>query len=185
MIARYRLDADHSRFTVQAFAGGALSFLGHSPTFVVRDFTGELDFDPEAPASGWIRVIVRSDSLDLLDNVRPADREEIEGRMRREVLETTTYPEIRFEADAVHARPAAANQYQLRLAGGLSLHGVTGLQEADALLTLFSDGMRLAGESSLRPSEYRMRPVTALGGTIRLTDRLRVVFDIVGWKEES
>ena len=27
-----------SRFTVQAFAAGLLSFLGHSPTFAVRDF---------------------------------------------------------------------------------------------------------------------------------------------------
>ena len=49
MPARYRLDPAHSRFTVQAFAAGMLSFLGHNPTFAVRDFQGEVRFDPAAP----------------------------------------------------------------------------------------------------------------------------------------
>ncbi|HZY84092.1 MAG TPA: hypothetical protein VFE78_04635 [Gemmataceae bacterium] len=39
-MTRYRLGPELRQFTVQAFASGMLSFLGHSPTFAVRDFTG-------------------------------------------------------------------------------------------------------------------------------------------------
>ena len=85
---RYRLDPALSRFTVQAFASGLLSFLGHSPTFVVRDFAGDVEFDEEALPNARFEVVVRADSLHLADNVGPADRQEIEGRMRREVRAT-------------------------------------------------------------------------------------------------
>jgi hypothetical protein len=37
MAVHYRLNPGESRFTVQAFASGLLSFLGHSPTFAIRD----------------------------------------------------------------------------------------------------------------------------------------------------
>ena len=43
-------------------------------------------------------------------------------------------------------------------------------------------GVRLTGESTLRLSDYRIRPVTALAGAIRLNDELRLVFDLVAWK---
>ena len=40
MTTRYRFDPSLSRFTVRAFASGLLSFVGHSPTFAVRQFAG-------------------------------------------------------------------------------------------------------------------------------------------------
>ncbi|MBA3786883.1 MAG: hypothetical protein H0X15_15340 [Acidobacteria bacterium] len=42
--ARYRIDAGGSNFTVQAFAEGLLSFMGHNPTFVVRRYGGDVQF---------------------------------------------------------------------------------------------------------------------------------------------
>ena len=45
MMTRYRLDPGQSRFTVQAFATGMLSFLAHSPTFAVRAFRGDVEID--------------------------------------------------------------------------------------------------------------------------------------------
>jgi hypothetical protein len=88
MATQYRLDASLSRFTVQAFAAGMLSFLGHSPTFAVRDFTGTLAFPDGGPASLRLQITIRADSLALTDRVSAADRSEIEGGMRREVLDT-------------------------------------------------------------------------------------------------
>lgn len=183
MNTRYRMDAGRSRFTVQAFAGGMLSMFAHSPTFAVRDFQGELRVESDRLASATLDVIVRAVSLDLLDNVRPADRQEIESRMRREVLEVGDFPEIRFESTGIAARPP--NQYRVQIAGLLSLHGVTSHERAEGELQLYDDGIRLAGEFSLRMSDYRIRPVTALGGSIRLRDDVQVVFDIVALKEAS
>src|SRR5262245_17902023 len=94
----YRLDPAPSRFMVRAFASGLLSFLAHNPTFAVREFAGQLRWEPGTSEGPGLDVSVRADSLELTDNVRPADREEIEGRMRREVLAVSAYPDIRFQA---------------------------------------------------------------------------------------
>jgi polyisoprenoid-binding protein YceI len=180
---RYRLDPGNSRLTVHAFATGLLSFLGHSPTFVVRDVTGQVRFDPASPELASLEVVARADSLELLDRVKPADRDDIEGRMRHEVLQTNAYPEVRYEAAGVTAQEAGAHQYRLRMNGRMSLHGVTSRQPVDALLEQYTDGIRLGGEFDLALSDYHIRSVTALGGAIRLQDRLRVAFDLVAWKE--
>ena len=90
---------------MQAFAAGLLSFLGHNPTFAVRDFSGEVCFDPAAPEAASIRVTVRADSLELVDKVSaggpPADR----GRdARRRRWKRAAYPEIAFDSTEVRRR---------------------------------------------------------------------------------
>jgi polyisoprenoid-binding protein YceI len=179
----YRLDPGHSRFTVQGFAGGMLSFLAHSPTFAVRNYAGELRLEDGTLRHARLQVTVRADSLELVDRVKQGDREEIEGRMRREVLEVARYLEVRFEADDVSASPTGDNQYRFRINGRLTLHGVTNPLALDAQLLAYSDGARLSGESPLRLSDYGIRRVTALGGAIQLNDQLRVAFDLAAWKD--
>jgi polyisoprenoid-binding protein YceI len=185
MATRYRLDPTQSRFTVQAFATGMLGFLGHSPTFAVREFSGTGSFEDGTVKSMRLELTVRANGLHLLDNIRPADRTEMEDSMRRDVLETARYPEIRYEAPEVLAETVAQGRYRLRIGGRLSLHGVARLHPVDAEMVVFTDGLRLRGESSLRLSDHAIRPVTALGGTIRLKDELQLVFDIAGLPEES
>jgi polyisoprenoid-binding protein YceI len=179
----YGLDPGHSRFTVQGFAGGMLSFLAHSPTFAVRGFAGDLRLEDGTLQHARIQISIRSDSLELLDKVKPADRQDIEGRIRREVLEIARYPEVRFESDEVAAERTADNEYRLRIHGRLTLHGVTHPVTLDAQLLAYSDAVRLIGETPLQLSDYRIRPVTALGGAIHLNDRLRVAFDLAAWKD--
>ncbi len=183
MTIRYRLDPGRSRFTVQAFAGGLLSFVAHSPTFAVRDFRGGAVFQPGTPDGARWDITVRADSLTVTDNVRPADREDIEGRMRREVLETATYPEVRFEGRVESATQVGQGQYHLRLRGRLGLHGVDRPHELTARLLVYDDGIGVVGECPLKLSDYRIRPVTALGGTIKLKDQLRVAFDLVALQD--
>jgi polyisoprenoid-binding protein YceI len=181
----YRMDPGRSRFTVQAFASGLLSFLGHSPTFAVRDFEGEIRWAPDASANAGLEVTVKASSLELTDIVRSADREEIEGRMRREVLEAAVYPEIRFQADEIATVAIEAKRYRLQITGPLSVHGVTNRETASAELHLYEDGIQLVGELPLQLSNYRIPSVTALGGAIQLRDQLQASFDIVAWKEPS
>jgi polyisoprenoid-binding protein YceI len=184
-MARYRLDPKMSRFTVQAFATGLLSFRGHSPTFAVRDFVGIVDLEGSPVQNVQLEVTVQADSLELLDNVKPADRREIETTMRTEVLEAATYPAIEYRADDVAFGRIEAGRYRLRITGQLTLHGFTRPQQIGAELVVFSDGIRLRGGAELQLSDYRIRPVTALGGTIKLKDDLRVTFDIAGRPEAT
>jgi polyisoprenoid-binding protein YceI len=183
MATHYRIASSQSRFTVQAFVTGLLSFLGHSPTFAVRDFAGIIDFAGDAIADLRLGVTIRADSLQVVDNVRPADRADIEGQMRRDVLEVATYPEITFQAATITADRVAQGHYRVRLRGPLALHGVTQNHSLDAEVLIFEDGLRLRGESSLRMSAYDIKPVTVFGGAIKLKGELHVSFDLVALPE--
>jgi polyisoprenoid-binding protein YceI len=183
MTARYRFDPPRSRFTIQAFATGLLAAFAHSPIFAVRDFDGGIRFRNGQVED--LELVIPADALELEGHVSPADRRDIEGRMRSEVLEPARYPEIRFQSGDVRVAPTSQGRYQLSMGGRLSLHGVTLPHQIDAELLVFSDGLRLRGDGSLRMSEYRIKPVTALGGAIKLKDDLRLAFDIGALPEGS
>jgi polyisoprenoid-binding protein YceI len=184
MTPLYLVDPGRSRFTVHAVATGLLSAFAHSPTFSVGDLSGSVRFDPDAPGTIAAELTVNADSLRLEDQVRHADRAEIEDRMRSEVLETARFPEVTFRTEQAAADPAGPGRYRVALGGRLSLHGVTFPCLVEGVLTVDGDGgLRLRGDCPLRMSDFRIRPVTAVGGTIRLKDEVRISFDIAARPE--
>jgi polyisoprenoid-binding protein YceI len=180
MAVRYRIGSEGSRFTVQAFTTGLLSFLGHDPTFVARDLSGELWLGPQESGGAGLRLMVNADSLELAGGASPKDRAEIEARMRGEVLGTAAHRDVRFESTTVTPARLSDDRYRLRIEGMLSLRGVTKPHTVEAEMTVFDDAVRLTGESALWQSDYGIEPVTALGGAVRLKDQLRITFDLVG-----
>ena len=89
-------------------------------------------------------------------------------------------PRDPYEAARCRPTPIARGRYRLRIGGRLTLHGVTrphrGRRGIAGLRRCASGS---AARTPLRLSDYRIRPVTALGGTIRLKDELRLTFDLV------
>lgn len=185
MTTRYKLDPSKSLFTVQAFATGMLSMFAHSPLFTVRDFAGTISFDGDAIQSLRLEVNVNAQALELKSNYNAIERTEIESRMRQEVLETASYPQITLQAGAVSAERVSPGQHRLRISGSLSLHGLTRPLQVDTELRVYEDGVRLAGEFPLRLPDYRIKPVTALGGAIKLKDELKLAFDLAAVPEAS
>src|SRR5262249_46291207 len=162
-----RIDPGRSLFTVQAFAAGLLSAFAHSPTFAVRDYGGEVRLGHTAE-SLELDLTVNPASLDLQGPVSAAGRRDIEDRMQGEGLETSVYRTIAYRGGVIEAGTIGQGRYRLVIGGDLSLHGVTRPDRIDAELTVFGDGLRLGGGSMLQMSEYGIRTVTALGGTIKL-----------------
>lgn len=183
MATRYRLDPQRSRLTAQAFVGGFLSALGHSPTFAVSAVAGTVDFPDESIASMRLEVTVELTSLSLLDKVSVSDRQEIEGRMRGEVLEVQVHPNAALQATVLATERLAPGQHRLRLGGSLTLHGVSRDARIDVELAVFDDHVRLRGGFPLRMSDYGIAPVKALAGAIKLKDEVKLTFEVVGLPE--
>ncbi len=174
---RFRIDSQGSRFTARAFAGGALSAMGHNPTFAIRDFSGEVVFHPDDPASSSLRLVIKAASLALADSVSDKDRREIERMTQEQVLESDKFPEITFECAA--SGVAAVGPMQLTLAGDLTLHGVTHAQTVTVRVYLMGDTLRGQGEATVRQSDYGIRPVSVAGGMLKVKDEVKVAYDIV------
>jgi polyisoprenoid-binding protein YceI len=178
-IAHYRLDAGQSRFTVQAFAEGLLSSFGHDPVIAIRDFEGEVEFVPGTLEGARVRMTIKTDSLAATDNVKEKDRDEIERMMRDEALEVSNYPEIVFESTTVTASRIREGRYRARVIGNLTLHGVTQPNLWIQAEVIFGDDeLRAQGEFTLRQTDYKIKPVTAVGGMIKVKNELKFKFDI-------
>ena len=176
--ARYRINASQSRFTVQGSADGLLSMFGHDPLIAIRGFGGDVRFVPGTLEAGSLLMLVKADSLAVLNKVSDKDRHEMERAMRDEVLEIARYPEIVFMSTNVSAKPLAEGLYQVRINGQLSLHGVTRDHHLDARLTITGNSLRAQGKFALRQTDYNIRPVSVAVGALKMKDELNFSFDI-------
>lgn len=180
----YLIDGRASRFTVRAFASGMLAAMGHNPTVGIREFSGEMSFDPEKIEAGSFRFVVKADSLSVQDDVSDKDRREMERLMNQEVLETAKFPEIRYEASDITVTRVSEMLYSAALNGELTLHGVTRRQPIDARITLLGSMLRASGDFTLDQTDYNIKLVSVAGGVLKVKDELKFSFEIVARKQE-
>jgi polyisoprenoid-binding protein YceI len=95
---RFVIDGRSSRFTVRVYATGMLAAMGHNPTIGVRDLKGEVNFNPEKAEASSFRLVVKTSSLGVQDDISDKDRREIERIMNQDVLQSAEFPEIVYEA---------------------------------------------------------------------------------------
>jgi polyisoprenoid-binding protein YceI len=183
-LAHFVIDAKASRFTVQAFASGILSAMGHNPKIGIRTFSGEVDFNPETLEGGAFRLTVQSASLGVQDDISDKDRREMERLMKEDVLEVAKYPEIRYEAAAIAVSRVDGALYSATLNGNLSLHGVTRSQAITTRIATFDEILRASGEFTLKQSDYQIKPLSVAGRALKLKDEVRFSFEMVARKQE-
>lgn len=177
--ARYKIDASRSRFIVRAFAGGFLSALAHDHTISISEFDGETDFTYGTVEPASLEITIKAGSLAVTDKISDKDRLKIESTMRDEVLEVSKYPEIRFKSNSVSATKTGDAQYQARITGEITLHGVSRQLTIPAQLEFGDKVLHAKGTFALKQSSFGIKPVSVAGGTIKVKDELRFTFDIV------
>jgi polyisoprenoid-binding protein YceI len=178
-ISVYRLDPRPSRFTIRVTAGGLLSAFGHNPLMGVRDFSGEVQFDPASPESASLHVEVSARSLEVAGDVNEKDRREIERIMHEQVLESDSYPVIEFQSSEIKVTSSGAGQFRAEISGELSLHGVSRQQTIVARVTSSGERLRASGEFSIYQTEYDIQLVTVAGGALKVKDELKASFEIL------
>jgi polyisoprenoid-binding protein YceI len=136
-------------------------------------------------ANASLHIVVTADSLELKDSISESDRQEITRTMRDEVLEVSRFPQITFDSTTITPTRIAENWYRLNVAGQVNLHGVTKPLSIDAQLRISDGELRLSGDFPLSQATFNIKPVKALGGTIKLKDELKFVFDIVATERSS
>jgi polyisoprenoid-binding protein YceI len=176
--ARYVIDAGASTLTARAFATGLLASFGHNPTISIPDIEGEVSLDSEAIERSSVRLTIHADALAATGDMSDKDRNEINRKMHEEVLESDSYPGIAFESTHGSASQTGEGQYWVALNGQLTLHGVTRPHAVSGRVSLEGDTLRATGEFSVLLSDYEIRPVSAVGGAVKLKDEIKLSFTI-------
>ncbi|HYG79972.1 MAG TPA: YceI family protein [Pyrinomonadaceae bacterium] len=180
--ARYRLDASQSRFMVRAFSGGLLWFKGHDHFIAVRDFSGEVQLTPGAISPASLQMTIRADSLvETRDVFTEQQKQIINKELREIVLETAKYPEITFRSTDITGK-LVDGQFEAKIGGDLTLHGVTRRIVIPAQVTLSGDTLRAVGEFTVNRGDYNVHATSAVHGLVRVRRKLKFTFDIVARK---
>jgi polyisoprenoid-binding protein YceI len=182
-VDRFVIDTRASRFTVRAFATGILSAMGHNPTIGIRTFSGGMTFDPEQLKANDFQLVIKSSSLGVQDDISDKDRREMERLMNDEVLETSKFPEIRYEAQDISVAAMGDALFSAKLDGSLTFHGVTRKESITTRVAWMGAMLRASGEFSLNQSSYGIKPVSVAGGALKLKDELKFSFEIVARKQ--
>ncbi len=179
----YVMDARASRFTVQAFATGVFSAMGHNPIIGIRDFTGAVNFSPDTLEGNSFQVSVKSSSLSVQNDIGDKDRREMERLMNEQVLETAKYPEIVYDVPSFTATKMGDTLYSASLNGNLTLHGVTSNERVIARVAAFGEMLRASGEFTLSQTDYQIKLVSVAGGALKLKNELKFSFEVVARKQ--
>jgi polyisoprenoid-binding protein YceI len=180
---RYVIDGRSSRFTVRAFAAGMLAAMGHNPTIGIRDLSGEMTFNPDELEAGSLKIVIKSSSLSVQDDISSKDLHEMERLMNQEVLETTKFPEILYEAPNISLTKMDDTLFSAVLKGNLTLHGISRSQPIDVRVALLGSMLRASGDFTLNQTDYGIKLVSVAGGTLKLKDELKFSFEIVARRQ--
>jgi polyisoprenoid-binding protein YceI len=181
---KYVIDPSASQFTVQALATGLLSAFGHNPTIGIRDYDGEIRFVPETYESAYVGVNVRTNAMEVMDELNGDDRKKLEQTMYDQVLEPDRYPTVTFESKQITVQNLGGDLARAHVVGELSFHGVTQNFSLDGRVTNGGTMMRVSGDFTLRQSDFGIKPVSFAGGALKLKDELKFHFELVARRQE-
>ncbi|MCB9508296.1 MAG: YceI family protein [Myxococcales bacterium] len=166
-----------TRGTIHVFTykEGMLSAVAHDLRLTLRRFRINVDGENVAgeffPETLHVDGAVRDGALDARA-LSDRDRDKIRATMAGEVLRISQFAKVAFVGTA------RADGAQVLAKGTLELVGKR--QELELAMRRESgdSGEVLRGEIELQPSRWGIRPYSALAGTLRLQDRVRVEFEL-------
>jgi polyisoprenoid-binding protein YceI len=178
--SRYRIDPKRSDLMVRAFSGGLLWFKGHDHFVRPSDFSGEVELTPGAITPASLLLTIHAASVEETRPVFTTPQKKIINKELNEiVLEPAKYPDIVFKSTDVTGTLKSDGHYEAKIGGDLTLHGVTRHITIPADVTLEGNSLRARGEVEFNRSDFKVKATSAMHGTIRVRDRLKLTFDVI------
>jgi len=141
---------------------GLLASFGHDLELAVTRFDIRVDPDARRADASFDAAslrVQRGFKSGVEHQLSDADRRAIEDTARRDVLEVTRYPEIRFRSTRVTDVEGGFD-----VVGKLLLHG----KERDVAVSLRRDGDRYVASVPLRQEDFGIRPYSNFFGGLKV-----------------
>lgn len=189
--AHYRIDSADSQIRILVYRAGPLASLGHNHVIRAGEISGDIYLaEPFSNSAFALRLPLRELEVDPAalraeegadfaskpsEQAKAGTREHMLGP---DCLDVEHYPELRIRSTQI-----IGPEWQPDITLQISLHGQT--RELTVPVAVVREGDRLIaiGQFSLRQSEFGITPYSALGGGLRVQDKLRLRFKIVGQRQ--
>jgi polyisoprenoid-binding protein YceI len=161
-----RIDTTHSKMTVFVYKEGIFAFAADNHEVTAPISSGSFD-----AATKTIDVKIDATKMQVQDP--PSRRDKVQANMvGPDVLNVTKYPDITFHSTKIDT--GFATRWTVH--GDLTLHGQT---HPIVFEVVRKDEAHFTGSAIVRQTEFGITPIKIAGGTVRVKDDVKVVFDIV------
>jgi len=153
---------------------GTLSFDGHATVgdFVgtTKTVSGEITGAPNISAvRGWVEAPVRT--LTTGDGKRDKDL--------NKSMESSKYPNIRFEVSGITPRGGTADSMAATLHGALVIHGVTRKVDLPGTIQVQGSKARVRADFPLNLKDYRIGGLSKMLGVLKMYEDIEVNVDLL------
>ena len=172
----FAIDPSTGSLRIVLYKEGALKAFGHDHVVEVRGLRGSVEV---SASSGSVSLEIPAGELEIdapearlaegfRQRVPDSDRVKIRESMRGpKGLEVERYPEISFASTRIEP---GREPGRWTVEGRLTLHGATRSLVIPVTLTQRPGGYWAEGAVALKPSEFGIKPFSALGGLIKVRD---------------
>jgi polyisoprenoid-binding protein YceI len=178
--ATYAVANDESSVVIHVGKAGLFAFAGHEHVVAAQRVRGEIHVvSGDATQS---RVVLSFEAASLRVDERaepPGDAPRVqEAMLGPRVLDVARFPTVTFTSTAVTGRATALGDYELEIAGDLTLHGVTRRVSLRSHVELGAAALTATAHVVLRQTDYGISPVT-VAGVVKVKDELALDFVIL------
>jgi polyisoprenoid-binding protein YceI len=162
------IDVEHSTMTVHVSKAGLFKFAGDNHEIRAPISSGSVD-----ERKRTVEIVVDARKMKVLDpHLSDSKRAQVQEKMLSpDVLDPERYPEIKFQSTDVQPK----GQDGLAVKGNLTLHGRT----RPVIVNVTGNESRYRGKTTVKQTEFGMKPVTVGGGTVKVKDEVEIEFEIV------
>jgi len=178
----WTLDAADGELLVRTGVTGRAARMGHRLTIVMKRWQATVKWDKGRPVAADLAV--ETDSFQALrgEGGLKGLSEPEKALVRSNALgslDTGRFPEIRFSTQAIEK---TADGYHLT--GILQIRNKSREHAIDLRTEDLGDSWRMSAQSTLRQSDYGVKPYSLLMGSLRVADDVTVSFTAVRAKED-
>ena len=177
----YTVVAEQSAVRIYVGKSGLFGFAGHEHEVVAPVAQGTVVADPADLARSSVTLSFDAAALKVTGEGEPAkDVPQVQAKMvGPEVLDAARFQSITFRSRSVTGKEVKAGVYDLQVTGDLDLHGVSRSLTLPLRVEVAADALTATGRTTLRHSDFGMKPVSAGGGTVKVKNEIGVDFRIV------
>jgi len=176
------LDASDGELLVRTGVTGRAARMGHRLTIAMTRWQATVRWDGAEPDTA--ELAVETNSFEVLrgeggvKGLSGPEKLVVTSNALRS-LNASRFPEIRFTADVI-----VKTDDGYRLTGTLQIRGKSREHVIDLRTDDLGDSWRMSAESTVRQSDYGIKPYSLLMGSVRVADDVTVSFTAVHGKDD-
>jgi polyisoprenoid-binding protein YceI len=173
----WTVDASDGELSIRTGVTGRAARMGHRLTIAMKRWQATVGWADTEPATAELAVEV--DSFEVLrgegglKGLSGPEKTLVKSNALKS-LGANRYPEIRFAADTIDK---TGDGY--RLTGKLHIRGKIREHVIDLRTEDLGDAWRMSAESSVRQTDYGVKPYSLLMGSVQVADEVSVSFSAV------